>query len=281
MAGIQFYGKDSVLKFFDMQSSDAWGVFQGSELLHSATGRDDLENYLDMLSGGGTEATYKLRMYPDGTKPTRNADYSGSCQFRLNQVGARAEAMNGPQRYGDGGGVYMKLQNRIDEMIAKKLGKILEDDDDEKDDDDTEDGPVTVGGMVNTFLASLAKNPSQIPALIGAIKEMWNGTPAGAPPPVVPMQYQQRPAASVGTTAAPAVNKPVEKVKLEAKNPAPIEERELTEAEEKELQDRLTAALTTLEEVDPDILEHLEKLADVAKRKPVMFKQLLVMLNGL
>lgn len=43
---------------------------------------------------------------------------------------------------------------------------------------------------------------------------------------------------------------------------------------------RLSAALDKLEKSDPDIIAHLEKLADIAEKKPPTFKMLLNMLDG-
>lgn len=45
--------------------------------------------------------------------------------------------------------------------------------------------------------------------------------------------------------------------------------------------DRLAAVLDTLQKHDPQILEHLEKLADIAVKKPAMFKMLLTTLDGI
>ncbi len=45
--------------------------------------------------------------------------------------------------------------------------------------------------------------------------------------------------------------------------------------------DRLAAVLDTLQKHDPQILEHLEKLAKIAVEKPSMFKMLLTTLDGI
>lgn len=44
---------------------------------------------------------------------------------------------------------------------------------------------------------------------------------------------------------------------------------------------RINNVIKTLKEKDPQIVSHLEKLADIATNKPVMFSQLLTMLDGM
>jgi len=134
----------------------------------------------------------------------------------------------------------------VDDRLARIEGMLSGETDDDDDDDHGDDPENSISGIILGYL----KDPQKIATIIGAINDLKRGT--------VP---QLQPGA-VGTIGTPA---PIQ-VPPNLANDSRV--------------DRLALALDRLERADPRILEHLEKLADLAGRKADLFKLLLMQLDS-
>jgi len=115
-------------------------------------------------------------------------------------------------------------------------------------DDDDDDEPEGLGEIVMGWL----KEPQKLVPVIGALKELFHGNPG---PAVAQM-------ATIGNVEQGA---PPYKAKTPEMDPL----------------ERVAAALDRLEKQDKDIITHLEKLADIAEKKPETFKFLISNLDAL
>src|SRR5574343_316699 len=87
MASIQFNNLESVLNAYTNRGVDAWAIFQGSQFMFKGIGLSDLEQILNSLSNGGTNAVYKLKVFEEITDEKNiknNTPDDGSFNFRLN-----------------------------------------------------------------------------------------------------------------------------------------------------------------------------------------------------
>ena len=106
---------------------------------------------------------------------------------------------------------------------------------------------------LNSIIMGWLDRPEKLATIIGAVKNLLTN----APPPIAPAL------GAIGSV--PTVSEPAGSTLLE--NEATL--------------DRLSKVLDRLEKRDADILTHLEKLADIADKKPDTFKFLIGNLNGL
>lgn len=114
----------------------------------------------------------------------------------------------------------------------------------------SDEGPGEDGFDLNGIVTGWLKNPEQLGMVIGAVKQLL-----GHPPAPMPAM------AAVG-----------------ALDPQPGKENQPMNPEE--TYQRLSKVLDRLEKQDPQILEHLEKLATIAETKPKTFQFLISSLNG-
>jgi hypothetical protein len=266
-ASIQFRGSKAVIKAFEnYQDAQAWAIFQAKNLLFKGSGSDELESVLKMLEPYGSEAIYQLKVYEEIDEPKRikeKTECDGSFAFKL-----------GSEELFGGGSAYVRgLEERIKKMEGEK------DEEEEK----------TIGGKIGNALLGLLEQPTELVQLIGAIKQMFAPAPPQAvaaigrvqtdfappvysqPVPAVPvMQPQQQPQQ---TTMAKAKN-------TEEQKPLPADEVKGSVLTDEEKVNRLAAAVDTLEKADPDILQHLEKLASISAESPQVFKMLLTTLDN-
>jgi hypothetical protein len=139
------------------------------------------------------------------------------------------------------GGADATLAARLDRIEGLLSGD---------DDDDQEDDEESIAGIILGYL----KDPQKIATIIGAYNNLRQGTLPGS---MVP--------GSVGT-----VNSQRESPAFSVGAPETDEART----------HRLATALDRLEKADARILEHLEKLAELAEKKPQLFKLLLTQLDS-
>jgi hypothetical protein len=199
-----------------------------------------------MLARGGTVATYTLKIYDDITDEKQIKEKTpsdGGFTFSLN------DAQEGNSVFG-----YNKiLQDRIDKLEAQLEGD---------DDDDT-----GIMGKIGNAVLGWLEEPDKIIQLINSVGSLLK-TPQG--PQVIGnvvqgaiTHFAQQPQQRTQQTVAPA---PIERMETNVIDPTV------------KLQ-RLGAAIDTLEKADPQLVEHLEKLAEMSRTNPQMFNFLLKNLN--
>jgi len=262
-SSIQFRGKNTVLEAFgNYQDADAWAIFQAKSLLFKGIGSDHLSQVLDMLEPGGSDAIYQLKVYEDidnAKNIKEKTDADGSFAFKL----GREENVIG------GASLHTRL-------LEERLKKLEEQNDGEDDEDKT------IGGKILNGFLGLLEQPNELVQLIGAFKQMFAPQPAQVhqigrvstdfAPPVV----SQVPAAVSQYSINHKTDPMPEKEKNTDANLPPKPDG--VSDEEKIL--RLSAAINALELADADILIHLERLAEISKDNPAMFKMLITSLDS-
>jgi hypothetical protein len=252
MASVPFFGKDAVLAAYNNRGIDTWGVFESRHLLNVGDTADELAACLDMLCAGGTAGTYTLCVYksvePDDVSP--KTEVSGSFRFKLQQ--SANATLSGLGVVPGGGGAVGKLNT----WVEGEIGKIIEDrlngagkPEKKKSFEDVLmgflDDPEKLAGIVNT---------------IASVKSMFTGVPV----PMIP-----------GMVAGTSPARRAGQAKAEPQAADEDDPEMLAWAE------RTDAVMQRLEAVDPAILDHLEKLAQIAEQKPQLFKMLIANLESL
>jgi hypothetical protein len=267
-SSVQFRGVKTVIKAFENFDADTWAIFQAKNLLFKGSGSDLLEEILKQMEPFGSDAIYQLKVYEEIDDPKRikeRTEADGSFSFKLG---------DGDGSLGGSSSMYVRsLEERI-----KKMEK-------ERDDEDEEDK--TIGGRIGNALIGLLEQPNELVQLIGTLKNMLQPVPQGVAaigkvtadfaPPV----YSQPVAPPV-----PYIQEENTMAKRERKNEEKQPETEQPQKENvNDLSDndkilRLSAAITTLEKNDAEILLHLEKLAKISEENPQMFKMLIFNLDN-
>lgn len=251
-SSIQFFGRDAALQAFEHRQVEVWSLWQGRNLLTKGEGAQQLAEYLDMIANGGTNAIYTVKVYEDLNdvkKVKSNTPDDGSYNFRLNDPNQSPTASQ------------IGSMNRTD-LLFQEIRSLHErlDKMDAVDDHDDEDDTITIAGLLKDpdhlgklidvgkkLLGVINPGAVQSPALIGQVTRAGQN-PTGGQDPTAPMEEKT----AQGTQGS--------------------------EDAEKKLQ-RLGDALDILEANDPHIVEHLEKLAAVAKQDPTKFKSLISILD--
>lgn len=259
MAGvnsIQFWGKESVLQAYEASAIDAWAVFQGKNLLTAGCGKETLSQWLDMLATSGGLYTLKVYRGIENTEDINDAEpANGSFNFKLLENPGIRPLQAAPVSGGTGG-VAGVIQKKLEAKVGAYLDRCFEKMNfDGLDDDDEEQKPQTIGGV----LMGLLDEPAKIPELINGIRALMQGFGGGQlqqPQPAYIPQYPQ--------------NYPQPQQMAGAIGSAMTDEVKYS---------RIGAAIETMEKADPDIVVHLEKLAQVSVTNPEKFKGLLSMLS--
>lgn len=255
-AGIQFYGIDNVVQAYANNQCAPFALWSGKlQLLkYDGNGPDGykkptieegqqlLNEYLNAMYQG-TTAIYTLRTYED-LKEGEKIKPSTEYDTAFNFKINVAQQQEGLIPYTGTRGNNMiveELRSLKAEIAAIKSGE---------DDDDTEEPSII--GMVNDLVQEPAKlrEVAESIAIIGDVVKGFLGMPI------------QNRVASIGH-----VNR-VSDISSD------------TETQEQKL-NRLQNALDELERHDPQIVDHLEQLATIAKRDPKKFKGLIGMLTML
>lgn len=249
MAGstVQFFGKENALKAYENRAIATWALFQGKQLLTSGNDAAGLSEFLDMVDG--SSCIYTLKVYKSENDPdyiTDKTECNGSFNFKLLAVPAgRGEAVAGMgARYsGYSNPVMDKLQGVINEEVAAAIDKRLNG----GANDDKETWNDVIMGYVN--------DPERLVPIINAIggfigQFIRPGAGMGANVQLAGSIAGPQPAKRVGET--PAMVEPPVGVTSE--------------------QVRMFNAITRLEKVDPDLLNTMEKLADMAENNPAKYK---------
>lgn len=237
----QFWGITSVLQAYDMRDVGPWAICHGKQFISKGDDRADLSSFLELLSNGYSNAVYTLKVY-DGLSVDEikdNTPCDGSFNFSLQSTGAVAGY--------NGGGNNDILLGRI-ASLEKKLA------DAEKRDETPSIGSVIMGWL---------ENPEPFIQLIQGFK-MLTGAPVAAQVAGVEPKHRV-PVSGMHQEPPYYPSGPVQSA------PVVVQDDETRQA-------RLIAALNILEANDPDILDHLEQLADMSQNNKPFFQGLLKML---
>lgn len=258
---IQCRGKDKVLELFDNRKVEAWSIWQGPQFLFKGIGADSLENMLDTLLSGAN-AIYTLKVYEDiddEKKIKSKTPDDGSFNFRLHtEPGTSFEA---PAYVWDR---RMGIQKEIEELkeqnrlLMEKLSQIESDDDDEEEDDEPDN---SINGIINGIIA----DPNKAKPWIEMIDRLMG---------VIGARQQQQPQQR-SIAGIPQYQNNLQPMSQQQTPPA-TQETDIFSDEEK--MTRIYNALQKISKVDPEIVEHLEKLGEMAEQKPNKFKGILAWL---
>lgn len=230
MTGVQFRGKENVLKAFESRGVDVWGIWLKKTLNWKGVGAGDLSRYLEMLEQNGAGDIYTLKVFEDlddatGVKENTPADgsfnftlYPGNGGFADSSI-TRYEATNNKN----------KLFERL-ELIEEKLAGLP-----------GEDEPVSI----EKTIVDILQDPQRLQQYVNVGRSIMG----------LPTTQNNYPAAMGNVSTA---------------NNEETQEQRVR---------RLSDALNILEQHDPEIVEHLEKLAMMAQDNPNKFKGLLSMLQ--
>jgi hypothetical protein len=244
MASCQFYGLEPVMAEYSRRDISVWAVFDGKELNASGDDAESLRAYLVSLAPGGTAAPYTLRFYPNldsGDDVTPKSEYNGCFKFKLTEAGTMGVV--GATRYAGVDPIYQKIQGVITEEVGKAIDKRLNG----KGDEELE----SWGDKIGNALVGLINQPEKLINIIGTVKHLWN---SGGSLPAA-LAGVAEPARRAGST----------------QQPEPMDNEQI---------ERLGKAIDRLEKQDAGIVRHLEQLADLAEKKPALFKMLLAQLEG-
>ena len=87
-SAIQFRKPEDVLTAFMNRGVDAFSIWCGRQFLFKGMGPDELAQYLDVLNGSDSNATYTLKVYEDihdVKKIKSNTEDDGSFNFKFNE----------------------------------------------------------------------------------------------------------------------------------------------------------------------------------------------------
>lgn len=257
MATVQFYGREQVMQAASNLKCPAWALFAGTALFNKYEENDEiesmqiLEQYLEMLENSGSAAVYKLKFFeiPEGSKKVKITEKTvcdrGSFTFKLQTqeqtlipYQSRAIAFNETNTKIDKLAEIILEQQKQINLLSEKFTEDLEEEEEEE--------PETIGSV----LMDAIKNPNKLMELVNTFK-MITG-----------IGMNQQPMQAIGNINPQQTNTMENETTQQTGN---IEER---------LQ-RLSNAIDILEKADPQLVEHLEKLAAMSQNDPGMFKFLL------
>lgn len=241
MAGVQFFGKEAVLQAYNSRGIDTWAIFDGKNMVFPGEGEELLSDILDKLEGGS--AAYTLAVYNNGipsNQLTNRTENNGAFRFKLDKD---ARAVGNVQRAGSGGDPVLQ---EINTMLAAEVRDILR----ERINGVRKDEPKEET-WTDILKETIRTNPGVVVQTIGAIKDFFNTGNVSAFAPVALGAVKPQIAGMVNETTQHSA----EGVDID--------------------QDRWEAVLQRLENADPDILIHLEKLATMAEKEPSKYKMAL------
>lgn len=167
MPSYQFSGKDAAVKAFQNRGTTTWAIFQGKCLNNKGTGDQELDDYLEMISGG-SNIVYTLKVYDDITDPKlikEKTEADGSFNFIL------ADDYKEPRTERT---TRSEMFQRIRELEAKVTEK---------------EEPAIEEETIGSVFMGLLKNPSELSQLVQVIQML------GLLPPQ-PAQQQLQPVVS-------------------------------------------------------------------------------------
>ena len=244
MPSVNFRGLDGAINAYTARGLPTWAIFDKKNLMQAGDDETTLRGYLELLEEHGSSTIYTMKLYKNlaADDVTDRAESHGSFTFILND--SRAAYMGGMGNMGAGNNV---LLNRV-AALEKELKEAKEPQEKQ-----------TIGSTVMGWL----QDPDDVVKIVGAVMQG------------IAMLKGRAPLALAGTQgAATNMQPPAQVVTDEAKN-----EYGLTEQQMKD-QMRIANALQRLQARDPEIITHLEQLANLSEQNPSMFSMALGMLKN-
>lgn len=259
MASVQFYGKEKAIAAYKNCQIPAWGLFVGKQLLcryngnDMAEGEELLTEFLDKIEG--SIATYTLKVFElgKGQKVKEKTECDSSFNFKIPEYENYTESSKQLGYFArPNNDFFAGLDNRLKD-IEQKIGNTPEVEEEEE-----QTFINAIGTALQSAIINAIENPSEnniVHKIIGLL------SPNQQP---LPMQPAMRPV---------AIGKVEDNIKTET-----MPEQENKQLTEQDLQ-RIGNALDIMHKSDPEIVEHLEKLAAIADKNPKKFRNLLLMLE--
>lgn len=216
MAGVQYFGSESVVKAYLQREVGSFAVFQGKEMIFAHVCEDceeGKEKLLEFVTGlwKGTTAVYSLKIYRDVETITKTSQDCGSFNFKLHEW----------EGSGNGSG--------NDNLILSKLAALearLNDEEEGEEENEPADQWDKIGALLEK------------PVVIAGINKLFG---------------------------------------IDISQPAKVGAIPPTDENEK----LITQAVAILKTKDPNLGNHLMKLAGIAESKPANFKFLLQTLESM
>jgi len=242
---VQFDSAEGVMNAYNARGIAVWSIFQGKELISAGDGAEELENFLGMLGSGKYPVIYTLKVYNSVNNPddiTNKTECNGSFKFQLETVGSSVGGAVMPRFAGNGTDI---ITAKIHGVISEKVGKYVEDLLSGKAAEEKKPSfkEIAMGYLENP------EDLQMIMGTIGSVVAMFKGNPAPAM-----VAGAREPARFAGAVDAQQTD---------------------PEANRDELGRRLVIAVNRLEKCDPEIVLHLEQLANLAENNPAMYKMAL------
>lgn len=86
MAKFQIKGVDNIISAYDSRGADCWSLWQDKQFITTGCGSEELQTFLDIISGGDTRIVYTLKIYDGITNSKEITDKTpcnGSFNFSL------------------------------------------------------------------------------------------------------------------------------------------------------------------------------------------------------
>lgn len=255
MASVLFFDKASVVEAYESRGIDVWSISEGKSLMAAGSGTEELSKILCMLEKNRVPARYILRVYNNESDPdaiTNKTENNGEFTFKLDPgAGAAGAAVSGVTYVGSNPADI--LAGKIHEALSRKVGTMV----DELLEGKKEEPKPTIGDFVMGFIE---ENPNIVVTVLDKLAGIFK--PAVVAAPALAPVYNMAQPAAVGTVAPGFVGDP-----------------EINKGDTGERLQRLANALDRLEKCDPNLVEHIEKLATLAETKPETYKMALTFLK--
>lgn len=238
---VQFYGSETLVKAYEQREIPTWAIFQQRQPITAGEGKEALEEFLEMLLSNPTPI-YTLRLYKDVSDPDSITEKTPyNGSYNFKLDG---DAVGGHSK-GEGNSVATRVLRRLEEiesgLLLKKLDVI------EERLNAPSSTQIDVIGAVNNLIS----DPASLVAVINGIKNIFSPAPSRA--------------AGISSTR-------------------PYQDPGNTDDPQKELEEkieRMQAAINILEQNDPDLVVHLEKLARLSQENRPLFDIVLKQLDGM
>jgi len=256
-SAIQYRGITSILQGFDEAEISTWAVVYNRQIIGRSAGksqvesREELETFLKSIAKSNTTAQYTLNLY-DGLKDKKKIRLTLEPDISANFVIYDSEDNPSPV-YSGRRNMYADIVDRLDALDAKMALRTKA----EEEDSDEEDGVGETGGGILGAINKILDNPrvqEDIGTwLIGLAKSIKISLPQLTPPPMT------KEVAQMGNTGQ----------QLAEGEPAITQEQA----------EKIQRSVQILASLDPNLGDHLEKIALVAQQNPRKYNNLIGMLN--
>lgn len=241
MIACQLRGIDQIMSAYQNMRVDVWSVWHGKNLLTKGAGETMLEEFLKLIALNGSNAIYTLKIYEDLTEAKQVKEKSESS----GSLNFKLDTVDF-DTMGGGYNEQNKLWRRL-EQLENKIDAIKE----------PAESKTLEGAAIG-----LLNDPAGLATLITAVKQLFQ--------PAIP-KYNYGNGSNYNTNMGQAVGNT-------GQNKSSNDYLDIISDIEFE---RLSNAMKDLNEKDPQIIAHLEKLAKMARENPSQFQMLITTLNAM